>query len=487
MIDFELILWILVLTLGICSIIVIVKLFPSKSKIKNDTINDIQEIQENNKISYEKIIDNILHLYAMSKAQCECNNIDPNCYMDTLLEEAAKFVISSQCAQMSVIQKTFSTDLLRAENIQKQLEFIGIISGLNEKSERKVLIKDVNFWRKPLSQIFEENLKEIKRRTEFYKLRIYKGMAKEGEKIKKENEEWDKKHRIICDNRLKAVELEKAGHIQEAINTYIENIKQCNLDPRFNNYQNTGYDINRVIILYSKTKQFELLRQFLEFNINKYPECASIQDWRVRLNKLNASSINIIIPNREDVVGIIKLHKENTIGKQLQQYKLNLPEFNFYYDLPEGLPTTRYQNLPNMYEIGVTLRKYREAFQIIKNEAMIAEQEGDYKTAIKAYEKMIKEEYENTLPYERLMILYKKIGWKDYEKSVIKRGIIFFSNLRDSQKNYVMTLARKYNMEYKAIEYINSNKKIFYYMGAFELYNPYPIIKKWEIRLDKLE
>jgi hypothetical protein len=312
-------------------------------------------------------------------------------------------------------------------------------------------------------------------------------IKEEAKKIKKRNDEWDEKHRIICDTRLRAIELEKAGHIQEAIDTYIENIKQCNSDPRFNNYQNTGYDINRVIILYSKTKQYKLMRQFLEFNISKYPECASIQDWRVRLSKLDTSNLNVIIPNREDVVGIIEANKENTIGKQLQQYKLSLPEFNFYYDLPDGIPTTRYSNLPNMYEIGVKLKEYRDALQIIKNEAMIAEQEGDYKTAAQAYERMIKEECEDTFPYERLMVLYKKIGWKDYEKSVIKRGIIFFSDLRDSQKDYVIELARKYGVEHKAFEYINLNKKIFYYMGAFELYNPYPIIEKWKMKLNKLQ
>lgn len=305
------------------------------------------------------------------------------------------------------------------------------------------------------------------------------------EEARKENEEWDEKHRLICNTRLKAAELEKVGHIQEAIDTYTTNIKQCNSDPRFDSYQYSGYDINRVIILLSKTKQYDLLRQMLEFNINKYPDCASV--WKLRLEKLNNPKPDIIFPERNDISGIIESKKENTIGKQIREYKLSLPEFDFYCDLPEGLSTELYEKLPNTHEIGIKLREYRDAVRIINNEAYTAEQTGDYKTAVIAYERMIKEEYEDILPYERLMVLYRKIGWKDYEKSVIKRGILFFSNLRDSQKDYVMELARKYNMEHKALEYINSNKKIFYYMGAFELYNPYPIVERWKSRLDKLK
>ncbi len=40
----------------------------------------------------------------------------------------------------------------------------------------------------------------------------------------------------------------------------------------------------------------------------------------------------------------------------------------------------------------------------------------------------------------------------------------------------------------KALEYINSDKKIFYFGGAFELYNPQKTrIEKWQKRLNKLE
>lgn len=305
------------------------------------------------------------------------------------------------------------------------------------------------------------------------------------QKVKQDTETWNAKYNIISNMRLKAIDLEKSGALQEAINTYIKSIKLCNADPEFDGFSFTGYAINRVIILYYKTKQIDLLKQFLEYNINKYPDHAYIEGWDIRLEKLNNPTPDITLPQREDVSGIINSNKTNTIGYKFSKYKQSLPEFNFYYDLPEGTPTSYYQNIPITQEMEHSFKEYRDAFKIIKNEAQVAEKKGEYNIAIPAYERMIQEGCEDTFPYERLMILYKKIGWKDYEESVIKRGILFFSNLKEKQRKYVMGLAKKYNMESKALEYINSGKKIFYYMGLFELYNPYPIIEKWKKRLNK--
>jgi hypothetical protein len=46
-------------------------------------------------------------------------------------------------------------------------------------------------------------------------------------------------------------------------------------------------------------------------------------------------------------------------------------------------------------------------------------------------------------------------------------------------------LAKKYNAEKFLNERLASGGKITYYAGVFELYNPFPIIEKWEERLEK--
>jgi tetratricopeptide (TPR) repeat protein len=163
-----------------------------------------------------------------------------------------------------------------------------------------------------------------------------------------------------------------------------------------------------------------------------------------------------------------------------------MPEFNFYYDMQDDSNTMAYNNKVS-FELFKKLREYREAFNTIKSLAKIAENEGDYKKAIKAYEKLILEEYEGPEPYERLIIIYSKLKRKDDEKIAIEQAILFFSQLKEKQLNYVVSLAKKYGMEKKAFEYINQDKKIFYYGGAFELYNPQTSrLKKWNERLQKL-
>lgn len=133
------------------------------------------------------------------------------------------------------------------------------------------------------------------------------------------------------------------------------------------------------------------------------------------------------------------------------------------------------------------LRQYREAFEVIKSLAKIVENEGDYKKAIEAYEKLIIEECEDAEPYERLIVIYSKLKWKAEEKRTIERAISFFTKLEETQLDYTLQLAQKYGMKAKALEYINQGKKIFYYGGAFELYNPRTSrLKKWIARAKKL-
>ena len=164
-----------------------------------------------------------------------------------------------------------------------------------------------------------------------------------------------------------------------------------------------------------------------------------------------------------------------------------MPEFNFYFDLPVGHDTMSY-NHKVPFEYFGKLRELRDAFNTVKSWAKIAENEGDYTKAIEAYEKLIIEEYDEPEPYERLIIIYSKLKMRDKEKESIERAIAFFTKLKEKQKTYVLNLADKYRMTDKALEYINGDKKIFYYGGAFELYNPQTSrLKKWNDRLLKIK
>lgn len=313
----------------------------------------------------------------------------------------------------------------------------------------------------------------------------YDQIVQDLEILQSENKKWNKEFNRTISNREKALHLEKEGKIIEALTVYLQSIDVNEKNNKLTIY-NYAFDIDRVIILYGKTKQKEKLKEFLEDKICKYKNYSKVNEWMVRLSKLNSEIKVKTIPIQQINV-TPQIASKPSLGKQIDDFKKKMPEFNFYFDMPEGSDTLGYPNkVP--FELFKKLDEFRQVFEVIKSKAKIAENEGDYKTAIEAYEKMIVEECEDVEPYERLIIIYSKFKWKQEEINVLERAILFFTKLRERQLEYVNYLAQKYGMVDKAQEYILQDKKIFYYLGAFELYNPQlKRLNKWKERLKKKE
>ena len=307
------------------------------------------------------------------------------------------------------------------------------------------------------------------------------------EKLKRENREWEKEFKHLSDSRIKGSCFEKENKYIEAIEVYLSSIEYGEKS-NLMSITNYGYDIERVIILYGKLKQKDYLRQFLERMISTYPDCREAIKWDARLAKITPD--NLTKENTElNVQDINKpIAQKPTLGAKIQAFKKALPEFNFYYNMPEGMHTGTYlaEENPVPFDRMSELRELRQAFKAVIEKANVAEKRNDVKGAIEAYEKMLVEEYEGREPYERLMILYRKLKWKDEEIRVIQYAIFFFENLREEQLNYVRTLAEKYGKKEFANDYIARGMRIQYYGGAFDLYNPFPVIAKWKTRLEKL-
>lgn len=104
--------------------------------------------------------------------------------------------------------------------------------------------------------------------------------------LQKENKEFSNEHSKVCRKRENAKKLEKLEKYDLAINTYLENIDFCRKSTRINMINIYLQDIERVIILYGKTKQTELLIEFLEDNINRYKSLAFVDKWKSKLIKL---------------------------------------------------------------------------------------------------------------------------------------------------------------------------------------------------------
>ena len=90
-------------------------------------------------------------------------------------------------------------------------------------------------------------------------------------------------------------------------------------------------------------------------------------------------------------------------------------------------------------------------------------------------------------PFDRLIKIYSKAHLKDAEREVLKESIAHFKELRESRLQYVEQLADKYGAIEFLSQRVNEGKKITYFNGVFELYNPFPIIDDWEKRLAKLD
>lgn len=313
---------------------------------------------------------------------------------------------------------------------------------------------------------------------------LYDDLKRKTDKLRQENREWEKEFNKITSLRQKAQQFEKENKLNEAIEIYIQSITYGEESEKLN-FNNYAFDIERVIVLYGKIKRKDLLKVFLEEIIRYYPDSRSSSEWAVRLSKLeNRKQVRTTLGKSKG--NLIKDENRMTIGIKIEKFKKSMPEFNFYYDLENGNETLQYNNnVP--FESFAKLRQFREAFNTIKNLAMIAENDGDYNKAVEAYEKLIVEDYDGVEPYERLIIIYSKLKRKEDEKRAIESAIKFFTELKEKQLDYTLSLARKYGMEKKAYEYINQDKKIFYFGGAFELYNPQTArLNKWNLRLQKL-
>lgn len=82
--------------------------------------------------------------------------------------------------------------------------------------------------------------------------------------------------------------------------------------------------------------------------------------------------------------------------------------------------------------------------------------------------------------------IYRKHKDFENERRVLEHSIRFVTELRESQKKYVLWLASEYNSCDKALEYINRGQKIHYYGGAFVHYDPVKVLGKWEVNGLKL-
>ena len=122
------------------------------------------------------------------------------------------------------------------------------------------------------------------------------------------------------------ITLEREGKVEEAIKVYEENITLGY--PAHHSY-------DRLRILYNKRKDEENEKRILKLTIEKFGANPKIQK---RLDKLNGIEPIISLPTGAREANT----KEPTLGQQYEKAILNIPEFNFYFDMPDDMNTIEY-------------------------------------------------------------------------------------------------------------------------------------------------
>lgn len=280
-------------------------------------------------------------------------------------------------------------------------------------------------------------------------------------------EEYKRNRLNKCAERNnKGIELENEGKINEAIEIYEQNISgDC---------YPASHSFDRLIILYHKMNDIEnerrVIHKALEVLGSKSHD--NYLKYQGRLNSLD--NLEPVYP--KNAIPFVKNGK--TLGEKQIELKKQMPEFMFYSTDNEPLefPKALYSKIMEINE------RYMEMLK----EASYHEESNRYDLAANIYERLVGEGYTFPKPYERLIVIYKKAKLNDDVVRILEKGIDFFSKLRTEQYIYVNGLAAKYGKTEFWNERYRDGKKITYYGGAYELYNPYPCVEKFKQQLDKI-
>ena len=259
------------------------------------------------------------------------------------------------------------------------------------------------------------------------------------------------------------IALEKDGKEDEAILVYEKNIiRKCT----------ARHSYDRLLILYRKRKDVENELRIVKLANSIFP---GEKKYKLRLEGLLGGEDRAETLPKEAVAFVSGIKH----GDIFEERILELPEFDYYNN-------GGYSNVNKLKPDTLDpIREIQKYFRDLLDAAELAESRRDYENAALIYEKIIGENYWMPSACDRLVKIYSKAKLKDAEIRVLEGGIKYFSELRKKRLLYVKALAKKYGAESFFNERISNGGQITYYHGSFELYNPFPIVEKWQERLKK--
>lgn len=264
------------------------------------------------------------------------------------------------------------------------------------------------------------------------------------------------------------IQQEKEGKIDEAIETYEQNVKIGY--PAHHSYK-------RLMVLYSKKHDKENELRITRLAVEKFPEELEYQK---RLAKLTGTQ-----PEAKYPTARVVFEGREVLGDVFESVIRNrVPEFDFYQSATGEQVQNDFLSFKRSLE---SVYKLQQHFRSVLDAAEKFEAEGEMEKACYNYEQLLFEKYYMPAPFDRLIKIYSKAHLKTAEKEVLIASIEHFKALKESRRRYVEQLADKYGAQAFLAQRISEGKKITYFNGVFELYNPFPIIEEWEKRLSKID
>lgn len=269
---------------------------------------------------------------------------------------------------------------------------------------------------------------------------------------------------------------EKEGRIDDAIMAYEENINI--------GYQ-ASYAYERLRIIYRKRKDFTNMARV----IRRYAQVYGYDnDWaQEQINRYSGSikrkKVDYIYP----LSRLRSVVSGETIEDRYNKIIERQPEFDFYVHTDYTQMQYSFDDSKISFPDCVKLREIREEIKSKLELSATNERCGRLDLACVDYEWLIANKVHNTKPYDRLFMIYKRSGLIQDACEVLDEGIKFFSSLRERQWEYIEYLSSKYNVTEIKGKPLKDYGVIHYYMGEFELYNPYHIVEKWKEKLQKIK
>ena len=105
---------------------------------------------------------------------------------------------------------------------------------------------------------------------------------------------------------------------------------------------------------------------------------------------------------------------------------------------------------------------------------------GKWKVAARHYCILITNRSWDPYPYDMMMRLYEDSGQKDFQKQLREYAIQFFTDRREKMERHLLELGEQQNCKELAERYIKEKRKVTYYQGLFDVYDPFPCIEIWK-------